>query len=176
MFVEVSGNVGDAPVLSHQNGHLVEADTLCRKAFHFLGQLFQGRFRVRPLLGVLQEGHLYEALFLLLGTTLPHVAVRLFQLGARHALFLLIAPVQCLAGRREKLVVEADDACLTSPVCVERTFLDAETPVIAQSRQDFPVAASPAVDALLDVAHDEAAFLLCQTFLQQQMKVLPLHA
>jgi len=97
-------------------------------------------------------------------------------LGARHALFLLIASVQCLAGRREKLVVEADDACLTSPVRVERTFLDAETPVIAQSRQNFPVAASPAVDALLDVAHDEAAFLLCQAFLQQQMEVLPLHA
>ena len=176
MFVEVSGNVGDTPVLSHQNGHLVEADTLCRKAFHFLGQLLQGRFRVRPLLGILQKGHLYESLLLLLGTTLPHIAVCLFQLGARHALFLLIASVQCLAGRREKLVVEADDACLTSPVRVERTFLDAETPVIAQSRQNFPVAASPAVDALLDVAHDEAAFLLCQAFLQQQMEVLPLHA
>ena len=35
-------------------------------------------------------------------------------------MFLLIASVQCLAGRREKLVVEADDACLTSPVRVER--------------------------------------------------------
>ena len=93
MFVEVSGNVGDTPVLSHQNGHLVEADTLCGEAFHFLGKLFQGCFRVRPLLGILQEGHLYEALLLLLGTTLPHVAVRLFQLGTRHALFLLIAPV-----------------------------------------------------------------------------------
>ena len=45
-----------------------------------------------------------------------------------------------------------------------------------QSREDFPVSASPAVDALLDVAHNQAAFLLRQTLLQEQVEVFPLHA
>ena len=136
----------------------------------------QGGLRIRPLLGILQESHLHEAFLVFLGTTLPHVTVRLFQLRARHSLFLLIPSVQCLAGRREKLVVEADDARLASPVRVERTFFDAETPVVPQSCEDFPVSASPAVDALLDVAHNQAAFLLRQTLLQEQVEVFPLHA
>ena len=44
------------------------------------------------------------------------------------------------------------------------------------SVEDAPVAAAPAVDGLLHIAHEHALVTLGETFAQQVEEVVPLHA
>ena len=145
------------------------------ESFHLFGQQGQLGLGVRMLGAVGQEGEAHVALRLLLARQLTYVRVGLRQFLARVSVRFAVPVGQHPAGGGEERVVESHDVRLTAPVGAQRARPDAEGRVVADARQNLPVAVAPAVDALLDVAHYQAAFLSGQALLQQQPEVLPLH-
>ena len=110
---------------------------------------------------------------------LPHVGVGGAQLLGSRGVILTDALVLHLCGRREEGIVEVDDVALRAVVRVQRThvqLLVGPGELAVDSVEQAPVARTPAVYALLHIAHDEVLGVhMAHALLQQYLEVLPLH-
>ena len=176
VLVEVGGDDRYLAILPHQDGHVVHLDTLSGHAFHFSGQLFECVFLIVLVFLGGDEGQLDGTLHFFPADFLLHILISMLQFLAIRALFLAMLVVQDGTCRGENFVVEAHDVGLAPPVSGQGLFADGEgADVVLQSVQDGPVAASPTVDALLHVAHDEAIRPLREPFEEEELEVVPLH-
>ena len=139
------------------------------KLQHFLHHFVQG---ISFSFFVAGEGEadVSEPLFLF-GNFLTHIVVYFLQPERCVG----IQAVELTGGFREEVVVEADDVFAAAPVRLERLFVRVPlTQLFFESVQQTPGAASPAIDALLDVAHDEIAAADGLVFEEQRLENLPL--
>ena len=140
---------------AHQHGDVVPAGAL-------RAGLPDGLHDRREL--VFAEAHAHAALLrVVLLRRLLHVGVDVAQ--AQHA-----------GGVREEAVVEADHGARAAPVALQGHNLGVREGFLHLATQQFPVGIAPAVDALLDVAHDQVAARSGLAFLQQRQEILPLDA
>ena len=128
-----------------------------------------------PVTVVGNERNTHKALLLFL-CFLCHILINIQYLRIAFFADTGILLSQLSASFLKEQVIEMNDIRFASPVGIQRLGAYAETRVAVQSGQNTPVSVSPAVDALLDVSHNQTAVLLCQTLFQQQMEILPLHA
>ena len=179
MLVEVARNGRYELVLAHQDGHIVHLHALLNHALHLLGKQLHGLVLIVSLVlaWCLDEGHLYRTLSILSVDFLFYIGIGTLQLITFLALFGLVSFVQNLAGVCKYFVIETYDVLLASSIYFQCVFIDREgSDTVLQSVQDTPVSASPSVDALLHIAHNEGIRPLRKPFEQEQLEVTPLHA
>ena len=170
MLVEVARNGRYELVLAHQDGHIVHLHALLNHALYLLGEEFQGLVLIVSLVlaWCLDEGHLYRTLLFLLAYFLLHIRVCTLQFLTFLALLGLVSLVQDFASRCKYFVIETHNVRLASSVGGEGLFRDGEgSDAVLQSVQDAPVPASPSVDALLHIAHNEGIRPLRKPFEQE---------
>ena len=99
------------------------------------------------------------------------------RIDDRHrAIFLeAVHPVEYGSSRLEEEIVEVHHICQTAVVGVKYFFLMAFKLVRHNIIQQFPVRASPAVDALLDVSDYQALASLGLALMKQRAEIAPLH-
>ena len=82
--------------------------------------------------------------------------------------------IQRMGGMRKESVVEQDNLPAGAVVMVQRFYLRLLEFLLQAAAQQAPVAPSPAVNALLDIAHHQGVVAGGHAVLQQRAEVVPL--
>ena len=170
------GNEGDVLVGTQQNGNLMGWNTSLKQFTDATGHLVE---HVVVVVFSRQELDVdTSAILFALGVLLSDIRVGLLQLWGIAGIDFTFALILELGSRLEETVVEDDNVLLRPIVGVEGLHLELffgmrklALNVVEQS----PVARAPAIDALLDVAHDEVAAAAAHGLAKQHLEILPLH-
>ena len=179
---EVLRNLLYGVVGAHDDGYIRRVGAEFYQMVYCLDRLVQrdvGVVVLRKQLDVYVSGVLA-----LVGHLLAHVGIRTLQLFGKLHVVLAAALLKVvelyLGGTLEESVVEVDDTARRTVVVRQRAYVEH----VAHLRklaldvvQHTPVARTPAVDALLHVAHNQVAvlFAVAHALLEQHLEVLPLH-
>ena len=177
MECEVLGNDGDIPVGTHQNGDVGERSALLLQSADGIGNELE-----RLLLIVVVGQQVHADVSHGLGSCAPllgDVGIGMAQLlGSGRILFklLLVFLSGCFG---EEGVVEGNDVPLRAVVGAQRLHLHARlgmAELLVDGVEQSPVAGTPAVDALLDIADNEVlGVAVAHALFEQHLEVLPLH-
>ena len=150
---QVRGDGGAFLLAAHKYGNIAP---LGAPAPHFQ----DGRQDGLQLVSAETDAHL-SLLRVFLHNRLHHVGVDVLQAQ--------------LSGRPgEETVVESDHRAGTAPITVQRLHIGSGEGTQHLASKQLPVGIAPAVDALLDITHDEVAARLRLALLQQGQEIVPL--
>ena len=160
---EIVGNERNLTVYSHQDGYRGIGHLLPLELKDGLGD---GLERALPVVFLRQE---------------PDADVAFLLAAVRHLLGHVVVGRDCfvLSSLGEEDVVESDDRARRAVVGVEGADVQLTVGIgklAANIGQQPPVAAAPAVDALLHVAHNQVlSALVAHGLFKEHLEVLPLH-
>ena len=155
-------------VLPHQDGYVRRLDALAEQVRDTT--VYVLRHLVLVLVAVLVNAYLYASVMAFLACVLADVGIKVADTEA-----FLREAVEHFGRLGEECVVEAYDVTQAAVVGLELQALGTErAQFVGYASQYLPVAATPPVDALLDVAHEQAVAPRRLVFEEQDAEVVPL--